>query len=494
LAANGYLAFSGGFVGPEVTQENNRAIWIGPPGALNRVPWRGYVPDGGDDFVFDEIGPPSIGSTGEGAFVATLKGPAAATRTAIFGLYSHGTYFAAQTDSFDDDFGLGVQFSLLSNEVPAVGDNSRIAFRATVFGIGITQANNTGIWRDFGGTLLSVARTGMSSGGPGLAGVRFAGLGTPTMNATGRVAFSATLTGTGINSTNDMGIWTAQTVRQIVARKGDAGPGPGLGLGTVFDYFENPTAITNSGDVCFRAKVSGLSVNTSNDDGIWVGAPNQMRLVMREGNPIPPTAGGAALSFGQPIFLDCNNGGHVAFTANLIGAGVNTSNEHSLWLADEDGLRLMAREGQQLPGLPPGVVLEHFRSVGLNDTGQIAVVATFRGPGFDDPQTRHGVWIVDASDQWHLIARSSQIIDADSAAGISLRTIARVEAYTKSSTGGTLSGFDSTGAMGMLIHFTDGSSGIFHSEPIPEPSATALVVMMVLGGVACSTARKKSRP
>ena len=43
-----------------------------------------------------------------------------------------------------------------------------------------------------------------------------------------------------------------------------------------------------------------------------------------------------------------------AFVATLTGSGVTSNNGTSLWMHDAGGLTMIAREGDQAPGLPAG--------------------------------------------------------------------------------------------------------------------------------------------
>jgi hypothetical protein len=67
-----------------------------------------------------------------------------------------------------------------------------------------------------------VARRGDSA--PGVSGgATFSDLHNPGLNTAGQIAFRADLTGTGIDGTNDRGIWATDSTGtlQLVARRGD---------------------------------------------------------------------------------------------------------------------------------------------------------------------------------------------------------------------------------------------------------------------------------
>lgn len=140
-----------------------------------------------------------------------------------------------------------------------------------------------------------VTRTGEHAPGTP-AGVQFSDLGAPTLNAAGQVAFTASVAGIGINSTNDFGIWVQQrdgTLRSLI-REGDlidVDNGPGVDLRTVSfldaqNFFPQsgnedggPSMFNDSGQLVFAATFSdGLSGVFRSDVGAAV--PESNTLVM----------------------------------------------------------------------------------------------------------------------------------------------------------------------------------------------------------------------
>ena len=104
------------------------------------------------------------------------------------------------------------------------------AFRATLTGVGVDATNDEGIWSDRTGSLTLVVRKG--SHAPGMdATVKFDVLRSPSLDATGRTEFRAMLVGAGVDATNDQGIWSeASGTLTLVARKGSLAPGVGAGV------------------------------------------------------------------------------------------------------------------------------------------------------------------------------------------------------------------------------------------------------------------------
>src|SRR5690606_667417 len=107
----------------------------------------------------------------------------------------------------------------------------------------------------------------------------------PALNAAGRTAFAATLSGPGVSSENDMGIWSdGSGAPLLIARTGAAAPDTPAGV--VYDSFAVPN-LNDAGQTAFWAGVRGTSVTTSNDAGIWSEGMGQLGLVAREGDQAP---------------------------------------------------------------------------------------------------------------------------------------------------------------------------------------------------------------
>ena len=94
------------------------------------------------------------------------------------------------------------------------------------------MATNTGIWSEGSGSLALVARSGSQAPGTP-SGVNFSDFlcRSPVLNNAGQTAFYATLTGSGVDSTNDQGIWSEGSGSlALVARSGSQAPGTPSGV------------------------------------------------------------------------------------------------------------------------------------------------------------------------------------------------------------------------------------------------------------------------
>ena len=80
-----------------------------------------------------------------------------------------------------------------------------LAFGAGLTGAGITADNDVGIWRDLGFGPDLIAREGDAVAG--LTDIYLGGPFAPVLNEFGRAAFTSTLTGTGVDFTNDRALF-----------------------------------------------------------------------------------------------------------------------------------------------------------------------------------------------------------------------------------------------------------------------------------------------
>jgi hypothetical protein len=113
-------------------------------------------------------------------------------------------------------------------------------------------------------------------------------------------------------------------VRRVV-RAGEAAPGGG---GAVFSDFGNPS-INEAAWLAFTATLSGPGVSTANDRGIWVrDSSGRLLLVAREGNALDTGGGASRTILSLEMFEDAaagedgfasafNNAGQVAFRATF---------------------------------------------------------------------------------------------------------------------------------------------------------------------------------
>ena len=89
-----------------------------------------------------------------------------------------------------------------------INNSGQTALVALLTGSGVDSTNNTGLWSEGSGTLSLVAREGSQPPGT-LSGVSFSNFNSapPRFNDAGQIAFITELTGSGVTSANNLGIW-----------------------------------------------------------------------------------------------------------------------------------------------------------------------------------------------------------------------------------------------------------------------------------------------
>ncbi|MBI5764332.1 MAG: thrombospondin type 3 repeat-containing protein [Planctomycetes bacterium] len=234
-----------------------------------------------------------------------------------------------------------------------------------------------GIWAQ--NAAGNVQRITIGDAFPGVpAGAQFLSVGTPSMNDSGAVAFSASLKQgiAGVTSGDDFGIWclSAAGTMRLVAREGDAIPsipgGSGWPVGGV-NYgggFSN-YQITAGGNVSFVANLNYSTSALMSESN--TGVPP--RVVAYAGQPAPGLAG---QTIGNINSYTVNSNGYHAFLSLVAGAGVTVENDECIWLEDAGGLHLIAREGDPAPG---GGTYGLLYPPALSATGEIAY-ASFLKP------------------------------------------------------------------------------------------------------------------
>jgi hypothetical protein len=415
----------------------------------------------------------------------------------------------------------------------------------------VTSANSSGIWSESPGSLSLVARQGFSPVGsatlttlttlgavnpsgafvftgatsdglngilsnrtgalayvvngaavaPGASGATFLsnGFSGPVINASGQVAFKATLTtGSGspaVTSTTNQGIWSEGSGSlQLVARAGSQAPGTANGdlFGTSFtspDFnnlgetaFSN-TLVTNTG--------SG-DVTSTNNGGVWSEGGGSLHLVVRKGAAAPGASSGSIV----PVFntfstVVINHSGLTAFIGTL-QTGSGSAYTGGIWSEAPGGmgtLTAIALDGGQAPGTAIG---DHFSSIGnlmMNALGEVAFsgfLAT--GTGDVTSSNNSGVWAQDASGALQLVIRtgeSFQVAPGD------VRTIS---GYSFGSSSGGEEGrqmtWNDSEQLAVYLTFTNGTSGVF-TATVPEPG-TAGVAMVPMAGLLMRRRRRVS--
>ena len=304
--------------------------------------------------VIFQPNPPVINNAGQAVFFTSLSGTGiGSTNDGV--IYRDDTLIVRKGDPAPG-LGAGITTSAIFGDF-AMNAAGQVAFHSTVAGTGVTTDNNEVL--NFGSSLI--AREGNQA--PGMpTGVVFSFFQSTMLNDAGQVAYGATVSGTGINSLNNDAIYRNAA---LVAREGNQAPG--LPTGVTYGFL-SLGGINNGGTIVYESGLAGTGVDVTNNNALW----RNSSLIARSGDGAPSLPGVSFAGFGTP---QINNAGQTSFFANLTGTGVDTTNNSSLWRDST----LIARTGNQAPGLPSGVTLSSLGSMQLNDAGQLVYVATLGG-------------------------------------------------------------------------------------------------------------------
>src|SRR5262249_30266861 len=142
---------------------------------------------------------------------------------------------------------------------------------------------------------------------------------------------------------------------KIVLREGMAvAEAPGLVPAGTNLFATGEKAFNSNGTLlAYNAELAaGPGVNSGNKRLVVIGsADQQMMAVAREGFTAPGTGGATwGNSFGEARLAD---NGTIALQNQLTGAGVTAANDMALFVGQPDDLQLVIREGDQAPGFAP---------------------------------------------------------------------------------------------------------------------------------------------
>jgi hypothetical protein len=374
LNENGHVAFRA-----SLNSANGQGVWSESTGPLRLVLRTGQqapgFPAGATVLSLAVSGnqtSPVFNDLGQTAVIGTVTG--FGSPTAIWLGTTGNVNLVARTGSQASGLAAGVNFQSIFP--PVLNNAGQVAFSASYSGPG--GVFGSGIWLG-NATNGPVARTGTAA--PGTGGnygsffTSYIGL-----NDAADAAFHGSGNGTG-------GFWSGHAGSLAALALEDA-HAPGTPAGVSFDVFTVPAFMSNNGDIAFMARLTGSGVDTTNDAGIWLSRSGVVDLVAREGSHAPGTASG--VMFETLSSPSINDAGQLAFRGVLAGAGVDATNQVGIWATDTSGnLRLILRTGDSLevaPGDIRTISALNFtgnsapsdgRATYFNCLGQIAFTAGF---------------------------------------------------------------------------------------------------------------------
>jgi hypothetical protein len=223
-----------------------------------------------------------------------------------------------------------------------ITDTGVTHLQTAVAGTGITTANNAIGWVDDGSTTRQFYRKGTT----------FSNLfnGVSQQIETGDGYFAGQLkTATGITAANDTGIWKVNPTNGLVsvsAREGTTVSGL-VKIGNLMSR----VAVGSSGFGVYPAYLTGVTSAQNRailkQNFASAGAP----VIVAQSNVAGSVSGVSGALFNTFQSESINSAGQVAFTALMVNAvaGVGTANDMGLWREAPGGIELVLREGQPVP-------------------------------------------------------------------------------------------------------------------------------------------------
>jgi hypothetical protein len=258
----------------------------------------------------------------------------------------------------------------------------------------------------------------------------------------------------------------------VVLREGD--DAPGLGAGVTFDAGFDRVVIDSASRLTFLGTVAGTGVDATNDTGIWSERSGSLAIEYREGDPAGSIGAGVVFDrFRSPIITA---DGDLMFTSDLIGTGIDATNDSALWTDRFGSLALLGQTGAQAPDLAIGVLFDDFDGYTMSDEGFYAFDVDLRGAGVD--ASNDGALYVGFDDDPKLLLREGELFD-----GKTILRFGDVLTFASGDVTRQLRGNQFVFA----VTFTDGSSGVYVTT-IPEPGTVGL---LALGGVGVLGRRRR---
>ncbi len=236
-------------------------------------------------------------------------------------------------------------------------------------------------------------------------GVSFAGFWNPLIDEFGRVSFPGYLTGPGITTGNDLGIWTNDIGGNTLAVR-EGSPAPGTESGTTFQLL--PTywyGFGPDGTHSFGAALQGPNVTSGTNTGIWSSQSGVLTRVAREGDQPPGFVSGSKFQFFDRPTASCN--GTLAFGSGVYNPDYpdHGGQQNTLWSSRNGTLSTVARAGDAAPGSEPGMYFDTFSiHSAVTSQGDILFASSLSGPAVPYNGIQ-GIWFQSSSGM-SLVART----------------------------------------------------------------------------------------
>jgi hypothetical protein len=229
-------------------------------------------------------------------------------------------------------------------------DNGRLAFTQTLS----LSGSPVGLWMLDGGDLGLFAYTGRVSPTvpAGLWNLNFITW-PPAMTQDGTLAL---VTGFTVGSTNYLGMFQGNTSSNTMCSRTE--PNTSIDGFTSFGSPQMNSAHEFSVPAAYRNAGGTRS-------GVFTGPCSGLTQTVIQQQLVPAYVGlPAGILFVSPTNLGLSDSA-TTFVTTISGSGVNAGNDTAIWSAQTGIYTLVAREGDQVPGLPPGCFYADFKNGSL---------------------------------------------------------------------------------------------------------------------------------
>ena len=485
----------------------------------------------------------SMNGNGEVALYGVVSSIAGNTAGAVDGVWSEETGALKRVIQYGQGApSVAATFNTFL-ATPVIRDNGSVIFRGTLSGGQAGVWTGTPTTGPSYLAMTGMGVPGFAPDAT-LASITYSTSDIPVFSPLGRLAFLGKISGTGITAgVNDEMIFTTGAGGPLtaVARKGDQPPG--VPAGAKYNVLSKPDSYSPTGQVSFKADMStGLGgVVSATKSGVWGGIPGALELRARMGDAIDfdytyaapdtkqflnsagtmvisttvedffsakpalvRTTGTPAVLVSQGMTVDdvplasfgndptasgqarfyrfaMASSGIVAFEAPMAGTGVDNSNTWGLFTNTGGVSHLLLRQGQQVPGLPAGVVVRNtatdpslnfspFVEFHVNKFGHLFAQVFLAGTGVTTSNNR-ALLAMDHTGVWKVVARTGASFTLPGTATVkTISSLGGVSVQSSGSQDGKVMGWNDDGQAVIRLDFSDASSGIFVATSYEGPA------------------------
>ena len=437
-AKTGDVLISKELEGVGVNSTNDRAIWVWRNGSLNLIVRSGDLapgdPDGGTFDSFESIY--LINDLGDVLFRirASSSGP---SKRGLWGTQGQGPL----TKLYLDGDSAPPPIANATMRYPDswwFDDSSQIAVSIETVGDGIDSSNNGCLLRGLPGSMELIAREGDAAPGfsdTAIFGGRYFSL-RGVFNQ--QVLFTSQIDVDSVSNANGLFVADNSGIRAVAV----SGESNAYGIPTINVI---RSAANSLGKIAFTT--STIEAGTELD--VFWQEHNGVRTLLGKTGDATPIEG---VLFEDFTDIRVNDSGWITFESSLaLGGDVDSTNNKAIWRVNDDlEFELLARLGDLAPG-NNGDTFKLFLSYQLNNLNDYVIVS--RTP----ETTQRAIFAGNSNDDLRLIVEEDQLFEV--APGI-VKTIKFLpnSAY-----------IDDQGRVVTTMFFTDGTTGVFRFNPVPEP-------------------------